>query len=126
MRLTKEEFFDLYIGSLSDSEQKSEFGISFSNLAANEMKAIKKLRFKALAQLGKEKAESAISMFKDRLIANSHSLQLQTLLAQRYPSFQFRNLDKLSDSDLKQLSEDMDLINLIEEAEDEQKSGKGN
>jgi hypothetical protein len=44
---------------------------------------------------------------------------------QRYPAVNFRNLEKLSEADLKQLSEDMELINLIEEVEDaEQSTGK--
>ena len=44
---------------------------------------------------------------------------------QRYPAVNFRNLEKLSEADLKQLSEDMELINLIEEVEDAEQSTDG-
>ena len=122
----KEKFVNLYIDSLTDEEQKKEFGIAKEEFVAIEMKFIKQMRFKAKAQLGKMKAEVAIINLKDRLIAAcNHSLSIQQLLLQRYPSVQFRNLDTLSESDLKQLSEDMELINLIEELEDaEQGAGE--
>ena len=49
----KDKFLDLYIESLSDEEQKAEFGIAREDFVANELKAIKQMRFKALAQLNK-------------------------------------------------------------------------
>lgn len=126
MDAIKEKFLNLYIDSLSDDEQKAEFGITREDFVANELKAIKQMRFKALAQINKAKAESMFAKFKKQLTAAfNQSISLQELLAQRYPAVQFRNLDKLSEADLKQLSEDMELINLIEEIEDEQGSRKG-
>ena len=94
---------------------------------ANELKFIKQMRFKAKAQLGRMRTEAVITNFKDRIVtACGQSLSLQELLIQRYPAVNFRNLEKLSESDLKQLSEDMEFINLIEEVEDaEQGTGKG-
>lgn len=125
MDTIKEKFLDLYIESLSAEEQREEFGIAREDFVRDEMKAIKQMRFKALAQLNKAKAESMFASLKERLTAAfNQSISLQELLAQRYPAVQFRNLDKLSEADLKQLSEDMELINLIEEMEDEQGSGK--
>lgn len=121
----KDKFLDLYIESLSDEEQKAEFGIAREDFVANELKAIKQMRFKALAQLNKAKAETMLASLKDRLVAAlGQSISLQELLVQRYPAVQFRNLENLSETDLKQLSEDMELINLIEEIENEQGSGK--
>ena len=116
----------MYIDSLSDEEQEKEFGIAKKDFIAQELKYIKQMRFKAKAQLGKMKAEAAIAIIKDRIVdACNQSLSLQKLLSQRYPAVNFRNLDKLSDADLKQLSEDMEIINLIEEIEDaEQGTGK--
>ena len=117
---------NLYIDSLTDEEQEKEFGIAKKDLVAKELKFIKQMRFKAKAQLGKMKAEAAINNLRERLIAAcNHSMSFQQLLLQRYPSVQFRNLNTLSESDLKQLSEDMELINLIEEFEDaEQGAGE--
>lgn len=123
----KEKFVNLYIDSLTDEEQEKEFGIAKKEFVANELKFIKQMRFKAKAQLGRMKTESAITNLRDRIVAAcSQSMSLQELLLQRYPAVNFRNLEKLSEADLKQLSEDMELINLIEEAEDdEQGTGKG-
>ncbi len=115
----KEKFVNLYIDSLTDEEQEKEFGISKKDFVANELKFIKQMRFKAKAQLGRMKTEAAITNLRERIVAAcSQSLSLQELLLQRYPSVNFRNLEKLSEADLKQLSEDMELINLIEEVED--------
>ena len=85
------------------------------------------MRFKAKAQLGRLKTENVIMNLRDRIVAAcAQSVSLQQLLLQRYPAVNFRNLDKLSESDLRQLSEDMELINLIEEIEDaEQSTGEG-
>lgn len=117
---------NLYIDSLTAEEQEKEFGIAKEDLVAKELKFIKQMRFKAKAQLGRMKAENAILSLKDRIVAAcSQSVSLQQLLLQRYPAVNFRNLEKLSESDLKQLSEDMELINLIEEVEDaEQGTGE--
>jgi len=122
----KEKFVNLYIDSLTGEEQEKEFGVAKEDFVAIEMKFIKQMRFKAKAQLGKMKAEAAINNLRERLIAAcNHSMSFQQLLLQRYPSVQFRNLNTLSESDLKQLSEDMELINLIEEFEDaEQGAGE--
>ncbi len=121
----KEKFLNIYVDSLNEEEQRAEFGITRKDFVKNELKAIKQMRFKALAMLNKAKGETMLASLKDRLeAAMGQSISLQELLVQRYPAVQFRNLDKLSEADLKQLSEDMELINLIEEIEDEQSSGK--
>ena len=116
----------MYIDSLSDEEQEKECGIAKKDFVARELKFIKQMRFRAKAQLGKMKAEAAITSLRDRIIAAcNQSMSFHQLLLQRYPAVQFRNLDTLSEVDLKQLSEDMELINLIEEIEDaEQGAGE--
>ena len=123
MDAIKEKFLNLYVESLSDEEQRTEFGIARQDFVANELRAIKQMRFKALAQLNRAKAETMFNSLKDPLVAAlGQSISLQELIVQRYPAVQFRNLDKLSEADLKQLSEDMELINLIEEIEDAEQS----
>lgn len=126
MDALKEKFLNMYIDSLSNEEQEKEFGIAKKDFMAKELKFIKQMRFKAKAQLGKMKAEAAITILRDRIIAAcNQSMSFRQLLLQRYPAVQFRNLDTLSEADLKQLSEDMELINLIEEIEDaEQGAGE--
>lgn len=125
MDAIKEKFLNLYVDSLSNEEQKNEFGIAREDFVTNELKAIKQIRFKALAQLNKAKTKTMLTSLKDRLVAAiGQSISLQELLVKRYPAVQFRNLDKLSEADIKQLSEDMELINLIEEIENEQGSGR--
>lgn len=120
MDAIKEKFLNLYVDSLSNEEQKNEFGIAREDFVTNELKAIKQIRFKALAQLNKAKTKTMLTSLKDRLVAAiGQSISLQELLVKRYPAVQFRNLDKLSEADIKQLSEDMELINLIEEIENE-------
>ena len=123
MDTIKEKFVNMYIDSLSDEEQEKEFGIAKKNYMAQELKYIKQMRFKAKAKLGKMKTQAYMADLKNRIVsACSQSLSFQELLLQRYPAVNFRNLDKLSDADLKQLSEDMELINLIEEIEDAEQS----
>lgn len=125
MDAIKEKFLNMYIDSLSNEEQEKEFGIAKKDFMAKELKFIKQMRFKAKAQLGKMKAEAAITILRDRIIAAcNQSMSFRQLLLQRYPAVQFRNLDTLSEADLKQLSEDMELINLIEEIEDAEQGAR--
>ena len=126
MDAIKEKFVNMYIDSLSDEEQEKEFGIAKKDFVAQELKYIKQMQFKAKAQLGKLKTQAYVTNLRDRIVAAcNQSLSLQEVLMQRYPAVNFRNLEKLSEADLKQLSEDMELINLIEEVEDaEQSTGK--
>ena len=111
----------------TDEEQEKEFGVAKKDVVAKELKFIKQMRFKAKAQLGRMKVENALLNLGDRIAAACRqSVSLQQLLLQRYPAVNFRNLDTLSEPDLRQLSEDMELINLIEEIEDaEQSTGEG-
>ena len=118
---------NLYIDSLTDEEQEKEFGIAKKDVVGKELKFIKQMRFKAKAQWGRMKTENAILNLRDRIVAACRqSVSLQQLLLQSYPAVNFRNLDTLSESDLRQLSEDMELINLVEETEDvERSTGEG-
>ena len=119
----KEKFLNLYIDSLTAEEQEKEFGIAKEDFVAKELKFIKQMRFKAKAKLGRMKTENAILNLRDRIVVVcKQSVSLQHLLLQRYPAVNFRNLDTLSEPDLRQLSEDMELINLIEEIEDAEQS----
>ena len=123
MDAIKEKFVNMYIDSLSDEEQEKEFGIAKSDFVAQELKYIKQMRFKAKVQLGKQKTQAYVTNLRDRIVAAcSQSMSLQELLLQRYPAVNFRKLETLSEADLKQLSEDMELINLIEEVEDAEQS----
>ena len=60
MDRVKEKFVNLYIDSLTDEEQKKEFGMAKKDVVAMELKFIKQMRFKAKAQLGRIKVENAI------------------------------------------------------------------
>lgn len=123
MDVIKEKFVKMYIESLSDEEQKTEFGIAKNDFIAQELKYIKQMRFMAKAQLGKLKTQAYVTNLRDRIVAAcNQSLSFQEVLMQRYPAVNFRNLEKLSETDLKQLSEDMELINMIEEVEDAEQS----
>ena len=113
----------VWVSFLCDEEQEKEFGIAKNDFVAQELKYIKQMRFKAKVQLGKQKTQAYVTNLRDRIVAAcSQSMSLQELLLQRYPAVNFRKLETLSEADLKQLSEDMELINLIEEVEDAEQS----
>lgn len=133
----KKSFFDKIEDGLTDYikgdlEQAKE-ALKFEGLDPNYeitdgRKLINKFAFRYKAKHNKEKDQNLIDLAviklkevfeKNRELAGR---ELSKLLGEKTPAYQFRNLEKLSDDELREVLEEVDLIKLIENLEENKKS----
>jgi hypothetical protein len=85
----------------SDNESVyNDLGVSKDEYLDSKLKMIKRLKLKSKAQLNRAKNE-----------------KLEKLILTRSPQFQFRNIEKLEEGDLKELLSDLGIIDIFEDLE---------
>ena len=109
----------------SDTEEAKaiikEEGLDPENEIAAGLKFIRMMDFKAQAILNQQKDEKLYDLALAKIRNTVHSefsktgKALRELIKVRAPSFQFSNLENLSDEDLREILNNIDLIKLIEQ-----------
>jgi hypothetical protein len=119
------KFIDFSIEAFNsdDNEFYEELGISKDNYLNDKLKRVKQLKLKSMSQVNKEKNENLFQIATQKIhnifeSANANIKEsLSTLIYSRSPQFQFRNIEKLDENDLKELLTDLDVIKIIEDLE---------
>lgn len=102
----------------------TEEGIDVGKYIAEGVKSIRKAEFlkKALANLEKDESlmEKALLLLKQKIDENltKSGEVLIGLLRQNAPNVQFRSLDKLDDTEIREILTNVDLAKLMEELEE--------
>jgi replication-associated recombination protein RarA len=84
---------------------------------------IKRLKLKSIAQFNKTKNEYLLNIALQKvqgiIDSTNESLkeELERLILTRSPQFQFRNIEKLEEQDLRELLSDLGIIDIIEDLE---------
>ena len=120
-----DKFFELSNEAFeSDNESVyNDLGVSKEEYLDKKLKMIKRLKLKSKAQLNKAKNENLleIALKKVQNIIESTNQtvkeELEKLILTRSPQFQFRNIEKLEEEDLKELLSDLGVIDIIEDLE---------
>lgn len=120
-----DKFFELSNEAFeSDNESVySDLGVSKEEYLDKKLKMIKRLKLKSKAQLNKAKNENLLEIALRKvqyLIENANKTvkaDLENLILTRSPQFQFRNIEKLEEEDLKELLSDLGVIDIIEDLE---------
>ena len=120
-----DKFFELSNEAFeSDNESVYEdLGVSKEDYLNNRLKMIKRLKLKSQSLLNKAKndnmLEKALQKIKSVIDSNNEVIKqsLEGLILACSPQFQFRNIEKLDDSDLKELFSDLNVIDIIENLE---------
>jgi hypothetical protein len=120
-----DKFFELSTEAFeSDNESVySDLGVSKEEYLDKKLKMIKRLKLKSKAQLNKVKNENlldiALQKVKSIIDSANESVkeELEKLILTRSPQFQFRNIEKLEEEDLKELLSDLGIIDIIEDLE---------
>lgn len=87
---------------------------------------IKQLNFKAKVELGKMRSSKVAADYAEKIadLYNSGKNEIRDLLQAKIlsynPQFQFRKLEKLDASDLKDLLDDVEMLNIIENLEEDE------
>jgi len=121
-----DKFFELSNEAFeSDNESVYEdLGVSKEDYLNDKLKMIKRLKLKSQAQLNKVKNESrleiALQKIKSIIESNNTAIKesFENLILARSPQFQFRNIEKLDESDLRELFSDLNVIDIIEDLEE--------
>jgi hypothetical protein len=108
----------------SDNESVySDFGVSKEKYLQEKLKMIKRLKLKSIAQFNKTKNEYLLNIALQKvqgiIDSTNESLkeELERLILTRSPQFQFRNIEKLEEQDLRELLSDLGIIDIIEDLE---------
>jgi len=120
-----DNFFELSNEAFeSDNESVYiDLGVSKEEYLDKKLKMIKRFKLKSKAQLNKAKNENLldIALQKVQSIIDSANEsvkeELEKLILTRSPQFQFRNIEKLEEEDLKELLSDLGIIDIIEDLE---------
>lgn len=119
----KKILFDLADSvSINEEAAKSylqEQGINVSIYAAKAIKEIRRQEFlrKAEENLGKHQEQIAKAIIKIRNVIPEALISIEETIKRRNPAFQFRNLKELDEQQLREILEDVELINAIEKLE---------
>jgi len=120
-----DKFFELSNEAFeSDNESVyKDLGVSKEDYLNNRLKMIRRLKLKSQSQLNKAKndtmLEKALQKIKSVIDSKNEAIKqsLEELILVRSPQFQFRNIEKLDESDLKELFSDLNVIDIIENLE---------
>lgn len=125
-------FFDalLKLSDADDSVTKeflTENGIDHESTVNISLKSIKKYEFMLQAKVAKERQQYlyAKAVEKLRILMNEAPERtaqiLTTLLQQKAPSFQFRNLEKWDVEQMTEVLNELNIVELIEKLDNEKK-----
>ena len=107
------------VESVTPEEIEATLGTSQEEQVEKMMKTVRRLKFKAKAEQGRLRSERAAQLRRLFAGRGTASARLRTTLQARYPAMQFRNLEQLSDEQLAQIAEDMEILEILE-SENEQ------
>lgn len=118
-----ETFFELsYEAFASDNDLVyDDLGVSKEDYLKSKLKLIKRIKLSTNARINKAKNESKLELALQKaqsiLRSENESIRMdfKQLILSRSPQFQFRNIEKLDDNDLKDLLCDLDIIDVIED-----------
>lgn len=120
-----DKFFELSNEAFeSDNESVyNDLGVSKDGYLDSKLKMIKRLKLKFKAQLNKEKNDNLLEIALQKvqkIIESTNETvkeELEKIILTRSPQFQFRNIEKLEQEDLKELLSDLGVIDIIEDLE---------
>ena len=103
---------------VTPEEFEKTWGVTQEAEVSSMMKFIKRQQFEAKAVEGKERCMRVLSKLRDIISEQTErAAMVRDVLFARYPAVQFRNLDKLTDEQVEQIAEDLEILKLLEEEE---------
>ena len=102
--------------SVTPEEFKETWGVTQETEVSSMMKFIKRQRFEAKAIEGKERCMRVLAKLREVIAEQTErAAKVRDVLMARYPAMQFRNLDELTDEQVEQIAEDVEILELLEE-----------
>lgn len=103
---------------VTPEEFEETWGVTQETEVSSMMKFIKRQKFEAMAAEGKERCARVLAKLKEMWNEQTErAAMVRDMLLTRYPAVQFRNLDELTDEQVEQIAEDLEILKLLEEEE---------
>lgn len=103
---------------VTPEEFEETWGVTQETEVSGMMKFIKRQQFEAMAAEGKERCARVLAKLKEMWNEQTErAAMVRDMLLTRYPAVQFRNLDELTDEQVEQIAEDLEILKLLEEEE---------
>lgn len=103
---------------VTPEEFEETWGVTQETEVSGMMKFIKRQQFEAKAAEGKERCMRVLAKLRDIIAEQTErAAMVRDMLLTRYPAVQFRNLDELTDEQVEQIAEDLEILKLLEEEE---------
>lgn len=115
----KEKINKLNVDAMSNEEVYALWGTTEKAENDKMDKLILQMNFKARAELGRMRNERMHQLKHLLRDSGRTGAALRQHLTMRYPAMQFRNLEQLTDEQLEQIMEDVEVLEMLEQ-EDEQ------
>lgn len=115
----KEKINKLNVDAMSKDEVYALWGTTEKEQDEKMDQLVRRMNFKARAEIGRIRNERMLevkSLLKKKCVAG---MPLMNTLQARYPAMCFRNLEQLTDEQIAQIAEDVDILEMLEK-EDEQ------
>ena len=115
----KEKINKLNVDAMTTEELYALWGTTEDEQNAKMDQLVRQMNFKARAEIGRIRNERMLQvkrLLKKDCVAG---MPLMATLQTRYPAMCFRNLDQLTDEQIAQIAEDVDILEMLEK-EDEQ------
>lgn len=116
----KEKINKLNVDEMTTEELYALWGTTEQEQNAKMDQLVRRMNFKARAEMGRirnERMKEVRRMLREK--SEAVAANLLGLLQTRYPAMCFRNLEQLTDEQIAQIVEDVDILEMLEK-EDEQ------
>ena len=102
--------------SMTTEELYAEMGTTEDAYVSKTMKLLKQKMFLAKVAAGRAKSNRIIEKFKKVIVGiGSASDNLRAYMIRQYPAVQFRNLDKMTDEQIMQIAQDIEILKMLDE-----------
>lgn len=115
----KEKINKLNVDAMTTEELYALWGTNEGEQNAKTDQLVRRMNFKARAEIGRIRNERMKEVKRRLADRGPMGIQFRTTLSTRYPAMCFRNLDQLTDEQIAQIAEDVDVLEMLEK-EDEQ------
>lgn len=102
--------------SMTDEELYAEMGTTEYAYVSKTMKLLKQKMFQAKVAAGRAKSNRIIERYKEVIVGiGTTSDNLRTYMTSHYPAVQYRNLDKMTDSQIMQIAQDIEILKMLDD-----------
>lgn len=117
----KEKINKLNVDEMTTDELYALWGTTQQEQDEKVNQMVRRMNFKARVEIGRIRNNRMMEL--KRLLKDTGTLgmRLRSTLQARYPAFCYRNFEQLSDEQIAQIAEDMEVLEILEQENEQSK-----